>query len=52
MKECTECEYFSADFWVDYVDGSGEYICAKCLTEVQSAAILSLSDLDKESVFE
>jgi hypothetical protein len=52
MKECNECEYWSADVWVDFSDGSGEFICYKCLTQVPSAAIVSLSDFDKELVFE
>jgi hypothetical protein len=51
MEECNECEYNAADVWVDYSDNSGEFICYKCLTQVPSSAIVSLSDLDRELVF-
>ena len=50
--ECNECEYWTADFWAQYKDGTGEYICSKCLTQVELSAILSLSDYDRELVID
>ena len=50
--ECNECEYWTADFWAEYKDGTGEFICSKCLTQVDLSAILSLSDYDRELVLD
>lgn len=50
--ECNECEYWTANFWVDYKDGTGQYLCSTCLTQVDVVAIMEISDYDRETVLD